>query len=187
MKNYYPEKIKYKDIAYRKQIPMMQNLLELKDQNKLSAEQKFWFQTKTEEELYDVANDPYQLNNLSDNPMFTDQLNKFRKTFEKHQKKHQDFGSITELEMLQQMWPNLKQPTTASPKVKNGLTGVQLSCKTKGASIAYIVSDSLTEQFDYDSDWQLYSKPITPNRGKYLYIIAERIGYKESDIVIHKL
>lgn len=43
------------------------------------------------------------------------------------------------------------------------------------------------QQFNYNSKWQLYTKPLTIDSGKYLYAIAERIGYKESEIVIKKI
>lgn len=187
VKNYFPEKRKYKDVAYRKQIPFMQELLELNNENKLNNEQKIWFNSKTGEELYNVVKDPYQMNNLVSDPSYKHELKDLRKKFEKHQKKHEDFGMIPELEMVEEMWPSLEQPTTALPKVKESASSIKLSCDTKGASIAYIISDSLMKTYNYDSKWQLYSKPIPTSKGKYLYIIAERIGFRESKIVIHKI
>ena len=187
VKNYYPNKVKYKDVGYRKQIPMMVEFLESKENGELNEEQEIWFTTKTEEELYNVKEDPYQINNLISDPNFKKQLKELQKMYDKHQKKHEDFGEVPELEMVQKMWPDLKQPITALPRVKQTGNSIRISCETKGASIAYIISDSLMENYDYDSDWQLYSEPFNATSGKYLYLVSERIGYKASDIVIHRL
>lgn len=187
VKNYFPEKTKYKDVAYRKQIPSMNSLLESNQLNKLNKHQKSWFEPKANEELYNINEDPYQLNNVIENEKYVDILKKMRKQFDKHQKKYPDLGEISELEMLNEMWPNLKQPETSVPKVKLTSSGLRISCDTEGASIAYIISNNLTEKFDNNSDWQLYSKPLPKNKGKYLFIVAERIGYKQSQVVIHKL
>ena len=187
VKNYFPEKIKYKDVAYRKQIPFMQELLELNEADKLNKQQKIWFNSKTEEELYDIANDPYQLTNLASEAAYSEKLIELRNVYTKHKKTHKDFGQTPELEMLNNMWPNLEQPTTAVPKIKNSSKELNISCDTKGASIAYLISDNPNEKFDYNSHWNLYSKPLTVERGAYLYVIAERIGYKESEVVIQKI
>lgn len=187
VKNYFPKKIKYKDVGYRKQIPMMVEFLESKEKGVLNDAQGIWFNAKSEEELYDVKKDPYQMNNLIEDAEYQKQLKELRKVYDRHLKKHEDYGETPELEMLYSMWPNLEQPTTAMPKVKQDGKAVRISCETKGASLAYIISDSLMENYDYDSKWQLYSEPLKSMNGKYLYIIAERIGYKESEIVMHKL
>lgn len=187
VKNYYPNLVKYKDVAYRKQIPMMRELLDLNEKNELNAEQSIWFGTKTDEELYDVKKDPYQLNNLAINNDYKKTLDALRKVYSKHQKNNVDFGEIPEMELLNNMWPNLKQPKTNSPKISNTKGKIKLTPNTKGASIAYLVSDKAIEKYTYDSHWKLYTEPISISKGNYLYVISERIGYTESDITITKI
>ncbi len=187
VKNYYPNKIKYKDVAYRKQIPMMRELLELNEKNELNEEQSIWFGTKTDEELYNIIDDHYQMKNLVQDKEYKKILNSLRKIYAEHKKNNVDFGEISELELLNNMWPNLEQPITTLPNVKKTENGILLSCNTNGASIAYLISDNANEKYSYDSQWKLYSEPIDISKGNYLYVIAERIGFKESEITIYKI
>ncbi|HIC31950.1 MAG TPA: hypothetical protein EYO76_08530 [Flavobacteriaceae bacterium] len=60
---------------------------------------------------------------------------------------------------------------------------VTLSSNTKGASIAYYISDKTDEKLNFNSPWQLYTQPITVQKGKTIYTIAQRIGFRESDII----
>ena len=185
--NYYPEKIKYKDVQYRKQIPMMMEMLKLRDQKKLDEIQMQWFETKTTEELYDCKNDPDNIKNIIDDPKYKDELNKLRKAFLKHQQEFVDLGLIPESQLINMMWPDFKQPRTATPDMTQQGNKIILHCATPGASIAYKISDKPDEKFKYTDKWKLYSEPLPLVPGKYYYVIAERIGFKESETVILKM
>jgi len=194
LRNSFPELPKYKDVGYRKNIPMMASFLQLRDENKLNDVQQIWFGTKTSEELYDVIKDPYQINNLSENPEYASVLSEMRIALNDFQKDKTDFGSIPEAELINQMWPDFQQPITEAVTLRTSTalsTGsvetskgkeVSLSTKTKGASIAYIISDNPNENFDFNSGWQLYVNPFLVEKGKYIYTMAQRIGFKESAI-----
>ena len=182
LRNDFPEIPKYKDVGYRKQIPMMHVFLELKAENELDEVQEIWFKTKTKEELYDCENDPFNINNLSKNKQYESVLSEMRQTLINHMKDRPDLGEIPEAKLINSMWPNFQQPKTASVKVKNNNRTIYLSSQTKGASIAYIISDKANEKLDLNSGWNLYTEPFLVEKGKVLYTMAERIGYKESDI-----
>jgi len=185
--NYYPDKIKYKDVQYRKQMPMMVEMLTLKDQKKLNKIQMQWFETKISEELYDCKSDPHNIKNIADDPKYMNELNKLRKAFLNHQQKYVDLGMVPEAKLIDMMWPDQTQPRTSNPKISQKGNMLSLSCDTKGASIAYKISNKPNEKFDYNDHWKLYSKPLTFQSGKYYYVIAERIGFKESETVILKM
>jgi arylsulfatase A-like enzyme len=185
--NYYPNKIKYKNIKYRKQMPMMVEMLNLRDQKKLNKIQMQWFETKISEELYDCKSDPHNIKNIADDPKYRNELNKLRKAFLNHQQKYVDLGMIPEAKLINLMWPYNKQPQTSKPIMTQKGHLISLSCDTKGASIAYKISDKPDEKFEYKDKWKLYTKPLTFQSGKYYYVIAERIGYKESETVILKM
>ena len=93
-----------------------------------------------------------------------------------------DTGAMPEKQLLLNMWPNGIQPITDKPEVSYAGDLLQLSCTTAGASIAYIISDHEVKP-DFDSGWQLYSKPLVKEKGKKIYVQAHRIGYKESEVL----
>ena len=182
LKNYYPKLKKYKDVGYRKQVPMMLEILELQKDNNLNNLQRIWFDSKTDEELYDCIADPFNLKNLANDPSYTKTLKKMRKAL--NNTKRKDFAAIPESKMIQEMWPHFEQPVTAIVNAKQKKNYVKLSCDTKGASIAYFVSNKKNLTLNFNSGWQLYSKPLQLKKGTYLYTMAERIGYKTSEIEI---
>jgi len=189
--NYFPEKIKYKEISYRKNIPMMNELLELKEQKKLNETQLQWFQTKTIEELYDCENDPHNLVNIAQDAAYKSILTEFRNENLYRIQNYPDLGLIPEAKLIDMMWPNFEQPVTNAVTLGAVETSqgriISLSSQTKGASIAYYISKNPNEELNYNSNWKLYSKPLTVEEGNYVYTIAERIGFKESDISIIKI
>ena len=182
LKNYHQNLPKYKDVGYRKNIAMMPTFLDLRDTNKLNTEQQIWFQNKTSEELYDCKNDPHNLVNLAEKEEYQLILKRMRIALIDFQKERKDFGAIPESRLIEDMWPNFEQPTTENVifKIKNNQ--VTLKSKTKGASIGYIVADKPNLKLDLNSGWSIYHQPIIIEKGKYLYTIAERIGYKASEI-----
>lgn len=187
LRNDFPQLAKYKDVAYRKNIPMMSNFLNLKEGNKLNDTQQIWFSSKTNEELYDCIKDPHNINNLAENTDYTSVLSEMRNTLGNHLKDRSDLGLQAEASLINDMWPNFTQPITAEVKTEKSNGTISLSSSTKGASIAYFVSDNPKENLDYNSNWSLYTKPIPVETGKYIYTIAERIGYKESEMTTIKM
>lgn len=182
LRNDFPELSKYKDISYRKSVPMMPAFLELEKENNLNDVQEIWFGSKTNEELYDCAADPHNINNLAADPQYASVLTEMRQTLKSHLKNRPDLGLQPEAELLNEMWPNYEQPITAAVDLEIVKGLATLTSKTKGASIAYIISNELLNEYDLNSPWQLYSKPLQLKKGDVVYTTAQRIGYKESEI-----
>ncbi len=183
VRNYHPELPAYKDIAYRKNIPMMNDLLYLHRMGRLNRAQDYWFRMfKAPEELYDCLKDPENLHNIIDDTLYADKVKELRRALDNWLGRVGDMGAIPEKEMVMQMWPDGIQPVTLPPRVTRKGKMLTVTCGTKGASIAYLVSDRDFSP-DLNAGWQVYFKPIPVPRGKYLYLMAQRIGYKESEIV----
>ncbi len=178
IRNYYPDVSCYQDIKFRKNIPTMRVLLELKEQGKLNKDQMYWFrESKTPEELYDTENDPYQLNNLADDPAYKNQLEKMRKAHENWQQRTNDPGPIPEKQLVESMWPGLKQPVTEAPEFKKQDRKVVMTSPTEGASIAYQINGKGFKA----GHWFLYHKPVMISEGDTITAVAIRIGYKQSE------
>ena len=183
VKNYYKDLPKYKDVSYRKSMPMMNEILEEREANSLNDAQNYWFQPKTDEELYDCKNDPYQLNNLASNPKYASKLKELRALEQKQFEDKLDYGKYYEADLINQMWPNGQQPQTEAVKIEKKKDKVCLNSATKGASISYIVvSKDAKEKITNNSQWQLYTSPITVDANATIIAKASRIGFKESNL-----
>ena len=100
IRNYFPENSHALNVAYRRQMVLMRHLTSLHLQGKLSKEHDLWFRVpKLREELYDLENDPFELNNLSDKPEYSNQLNNLSKVLDDWIKEIDDLGRIPEKEL----------------------------------------------------------------------------------------
>jgi len=187
VKNYYPELPAYKDVSYRKQMDMMNELLRLHDAGRLSGPTAYWFRPeKTKEEFYDCQTDPYNVDNRIDDPKYQDKINELRAVLDQWTRDIHDKGAMSETQMLEQMWPGGIQPKTADPEVKVADGVVRICSDTEGASIGYILSDKDIEP-GLNSGWLVYNGPVKAGDASFLYVIADRIGYADSQIIKIKL
>ncbi|MFA3791988.1 sulfatase [Aliiglaciecola sp. SL4] len=180
IRNYRPEQAYYLPVAYREKIPSMQELLRLRDAEKLSSIQAQWFrQTKQPEELFDTFKDPHELNNLASNPRYAKTLKVLSEEMDRWLEEVADDPSMAEKELISQLWKGSEtQPKTANPVIKTNQGKIYLSAATQGASISYKIIKNNYEPVA----WQLYVKPfVLPERAQ-LKVVAQRIGYLESEL-----
>ena len=182
VRHFFPNKIKYKDIKYRADnVPMMQEILKLQDAEKLDKTAQSWFETKPREELYAVKSDPHNLRNLVSDDNYNVILKEMRTHLFNYLQHNPDLGQISEAELISIMWPDGKQPITATPKITITEGKAEITCATPGASIGYFYQDTSTPPAGYFSQkYHLYNGAFTPQSGKYLFAVAERIGYRTS-------
>ena len=173
IRNFQSEKPLYMDIAYRKNIPTMQMLLEMHEKGELNEAQEFWFKpNKPEEELYDWTQDPFQLNNLAEDPAYAEELKRLRGVMDQWIYETEDLGAIPEKELVADMWNGEPAPPKTAKPMANTFNELKLSCLTSGASIAWRKSG--------DKTWNVYTGPIKEKQGD-LEVLAMRIGYEPSD------
>ena len=100
IRNYFPENSHALDVDYRTQMALMRHLTSLHLQNKLSENHNFWFRVpKFAEELYDLENDPFELNNLSDNSIHQEKLKELSAVLDTWIDEIDDLGRIPEKEL----------------------------------------------------------------------------------------
>ncbi|MBL7968745.1 MAG: sulfatase-like hydrolase/transferase [Prolixibacteraceae bacterium] len=197
IRNFYPNEPFTIWVPYLNKMPIMQEMMRLDAEGKLNEPQKKWMaQTRPAEELYDVKADPFQLNNLAENPKYKPVLAEMRMLQDDWAVKTNDLGKMNEPEMIEMMWPGGKQPVTDKPYFivnapedrgsKNYQTGgvftapmtLSFYCPTHGASIVY------TTETGNKPNWKLYSGALRLPKGtSTLRIKAVRYGYKDSDEV----
>lgn len=75
--------------------PAVHIMRQLKSEGKLTPEQAFFFaDSKPKEELYNLKNDPQELNNLAENPEYADILKKLRKKTKKFDQLNEPVSSV---------------------------------------------------------------------------------------------
>ncbi len=182
VRNYRPDLGAYMDLGFRKNMNTMQELLRRRDDETLNRAQEYWFRTAKEpEELYDLENDPFELQNLAGDPAYRPILNRLSRELDEWIGKTGDKGVRyrTEKELVWSMWPGGVQPVTESPQIHYNRGRVILQCPTRGASLAYQIS---SDGFGPEH-WILYSGPVEADPGDTLSVVAHRIGYAESKMV----
>jgi len=195
IRNFYPNEPFPIWVPYLSNMPIYKEMLRLDSEDKLTGPQKSWMAYKRPpEELYDVKADPYQINNLAENPRYKSVMDELRKRQDQWTLETGDMGLLNEPEMIENMWPGLKQPVTDIPYFivnspedrasKNYRTGGSFSspmtlgfyCPTHGSSIVYTFEEKENPR------WLLYSGPLHLKPGNYsIRIKAVRYGYKDSD------
>jgi len=178
IRNYQPQKPSIQNIAFRKNIDMMAELLTLEQQGKLNETQLVWFKkSKPVEELYDTRADPYELNNLADDARFQEKLAELRTAHEAWERSTLDLGFTNERELYLSMWPNGVQPVTKDVKIEyDKKTNVVTLSGEPGASIVYQTGDA------NQTRWELYTAPFKIARGTEVKATAIRYGYRQSAV-----
>ena len=179
IKNFMPELPLIYRNKYRERITMNSKLIQMDSLNMLEGDAAYIFmKTKPVEEFYDLANDPYEVNNIIDDPQYTKKINEFRVALENWQKEIDDQGFIPENEIVKSFWPNMIQPVTENVEFKIDPNGFyELKSTTKGASIGYQIDEKIGT-----NSWDLYHKPIELVDKQKIVARAIRIGYKASEI-----
>ena len=190
IRNFHPELPYVGFIPYRNQSDIMQELLRLQAEGKLTGPPSLWMKTsRPAEELYDTVADPHQINNLAGAPAHRATLERLRQAVAGWMTRIADQGLINEPEMIQRMWPGGAQPETAAPYILprrttdvkrdasltvKGPTEVIIYVPTQGASIGYTTDEGPTPT------WRLYTGPIAVKAPMTIRAKAIRYGYKES-------
>ena len=181
LRHLYPDSSCFVDVSYRRQQPIMRELLRLRDEGRLTEAQALAFcDHRPSEELFDTKTDPYELVNLASDPAWADKLAEMRAEADRWMVSTEDPGTMPETEMLARMWPDGTQPRTSTPTIEwtDGLASV--TTETAGASIGYQVlelGDSV------GATWRVYVAPVRVRPDQTITVVAHRIGFVPSDTI----
>lgn len=181
VRNYRPDLPYIGFLPYRDRAEMTQDILKLRDEDKLEEDQwQFWAKSKPLEELYDLDEDPHEIHNLAGDPQYFGKLQELRQAHLAWKTKYGDLGQISESELIKKLWPpDGTQPVTADPSVRVKGKMATIYCETEGSSIAYRLSEN--------GRWLLYSTPFTVKAGAMVQARAIRLGWKESEVITHNV
>ena len=178
IKNFMPELPLIYRNKYREQVSMNKKIIQMSNDNELIGDSKYIFmKTKQEEELYDLKYDPYEVNNIANNPDYKDKLIELRDALKSWQNEIDDKGFTNESELINEFWPNMIQPITKPVEITVLDNIISLKCDTSGASIGYQTGSQIGSQ-----NWNLYNKPFNILPNQKIATRAIKIGYKASAI-----
>lgn len=179
IKYYQPEKSMFLPVAYREQMAIMRELHRLDEAGELTPAQALWFRdTKPTEELFDTEADPHEINNLADDPAHQEKLAELRAECESWLNSFEDTGMMPEAELIKKLWPSGKAANTAAPEVKMEAGKLVANSETAGATIGYKLGND-------PNTWKVYKGPVAVAEGDTIQFIADRIGFRPSEVVIH--
>lgn len=181
LRNLMPERGYYLPLAFRENIPTMQELLRLREAGGLTPDQSQWFRpSKPVEELFDTVRDRYELRNLASDPDHRAKLVELRRQLEAFESLRPDLGLMQEPDYVASIWPDGKQPGTKPPEIAISDEFVTISCETPGASIGYQI---LQKDEPLGPSWQVYSNPFRTVPGAVIAAVGHRLGYLPSEVV----
>lgn len=165
-------------IPYREHLLTMKDLRQAYDNGKLKGGMKAWFEDRPVEEFYDLTKDPYELNNVINDPAYANEIAKMRKAMDDWRDQGNDATIVPEKELRASMLDSKgNQRVTLQPVITQDEINhkVYITNLTDYASIGY--------SFD-GKHYELYTKSfIVPSGVGKVYAKAVRYGWKESPVV----
>jgi len=186
IRNFRPTQGYYLPVEYRERIPTMQELLRLRDEEKLTDVQAQWFrENKPEEEFFDCSIDPFELNNLADNPEYKEKIAEFRNEMDRWLTAIGDNPDLPEKELVKKLWNGeTTQPIASNPKITSTVGKIEINCDTEGASLGYKV---IGKEVEIPESWSVYQEPFSIPEGATVKTQAYRIGFSPSEIIELKI
>lgn len=113
IRNYFPERPMLQP-GYRDLKPMVKDMFKAREDGILTPyQEKFWFGVRPSEELYDIAADPHQMNNLALDPTYEDRLKESSDILDRWIKESGDRGlepeDSVQLRATYEMWKDRPQ------------------------------------------------------------------------------
>lgn len=155
-------------LAYRDNIDMVRAWRDLYQRGELTSTQAQWFKGVGEEQLFDTVADPYEINNLANDPAFAATKQRLRGRLTAKLEDIGDWSEQPESDMRRLLLENDDVPVTPPPTVSwhNATASLKSSI---GASIGY--------QLPGEKRWRLYVAPIEHHE---FITKAVRYGWMES-------
>lgn len=181
IRNFMPAKPFFEPSPFRDAQPTMRELWRLHRTGQLDALQASYFAApRPAEELYNLQDDPHETVNLAQSERYSAELQRLRRELDQWIERSGDLSAISEIELIERIWPGRQQPLTAAPQLDASAAGggqqrVSISSATAGASIGYRLGG------DPEGEWRLYTGPFTVAAGTEVSAKAIRYGYRESE------
>ena len=174
IRNYNPQLSDALPISYREQMPMMAEMRSLFQGGDLSEQQEIWFSSpQQKDKLYDLQNDPYELNNLADQEVWKDTLQFYNSLLDRWIRNTEDLGEIPEEELIERWLTDGNQSKLPKPEIIIKDQKIIISSSVERATIIWRGKE--------EGAWKIYTQPI-PTKD-FLMAKMAAIGYEDSETV----
>jgi arylsulfatase A-like enzyme len=174
IRSWYPEQPEGHALVFRDNIDMVREMRELFLAGQLDDVQSLWFQAPGEERLYDIEQDPHEINNLAADPAYRAELQRLRSAMDRWLARVGDWSEEPEAEMVARFQPGGERAVTPAPVIEINQGLLQLVNAQQGASLAYRLDEG---------PWRLYTAPVDASAASEIQARAVRYGWEESEIV----
>lgn len=174
IRSWYPQQAEGHRLAFRDNIDMVREMRELFEAGKLDPAQRLWFEAPGEERLFDIRQDPHELNDLSSDPSRQQQLTRMRNALQTWQHEMDDLNPESEGRMIARIMPDGERRVTPPPTVSLEGQTLRVGSQSPDYSLSYRVDGG---------SWKLYTGEVVLKGISKVEAKAERYGWKESDIV----
>ena len=158
-----------KPVSYRQNMKTMRILDSLNNLKKNTISMENWYKKiKSKYELYNIVNDPYELNNLFKNKDYDSVFYELKNRLDNWMD-NSDYGNITENQLIKEMWPNGKKPKLKEPSIIRKDNGINIISNNNNSSIGW--RNNKTE------NWKIYLKDEIINPENSFEIIFFKPGY----------
>jgi hypothetical protein len=173
IRSWYPDQPGGHALGFRDIMDMSLEMRALYQAGELSEARARWFEPVGKERLFDLRVDPYELDDVAENPSYADALVAMRAALDRWLAETADWSEEPEAVMVERFQPNGEQSVTMAPEISVVDGKMAITSASEGASIGYRVDDGV---------WRLYVGPFEPPGGDTLEAKAVRYGWEESEI-----
>ena len=174
IRNYNPQLSDALPISYREQMPMMAEMRYLFQNGDLNDKQEIYFSSpQHKDELYDLQNDPYELNNLAEEAVWKDTLKLYSRLLDRWISHTGDRGEIPEEELIQRWLIDGTQPKLPIPELIIEDQKITIESPVEGATTIW--------RGRAEEPWKIYSEPIPVD--DFLMARSTALGYEDSETV----
>ena len=103
--NFTPEAI-FENVITSDRDVVWQSWLEKAKTDEFAQQQVYRFQNRPAEEFYDIVNDPFQMNNMIDDPRYAEEIKTLSAKLKEWMHQQGDEGQATEMRALERQWRN---------------------------------------------------------------------------------
>lgn len=173
IRSWYPQVAGGHPLAFRDNQTMVRDMRALWQAGKLNADQARWFEPVGVERLYDLVEDPFELHDVSGDPLRNADLERLRGELDRWLREVGDMEVGDEDAMVASLLCDGAQCGTPPPRIHLEQGQLRIEA-TDGASIGYRLERG---------PWKLYSGPVDIAGARKVEAKAVRYGWRESDEV----